>query len=295
MRASQRSRGLKRRGLLCGLVTGVALALAGMSQAQTKPLQVTLISAVKSIQPGQPFYVGLHLLHKEGYHTYWKYPGIVGVPVVMNWHLPEGWTAAPIEWPQPELVHMFQIRAQGFHGEVVLPMKLTPPASMKPGDRVVLAGQAAWMCCGRDCNPDFANLTLSLPVAEAAQPDEKWAKAISKSLADTPKPLPPGWQATATRDKERVTLRLTAATAEAKAQLASIQEARFFTLDGFIHSDKDQVMKKVGDHTLEFTLQISQYYDSKALPPELLGIVRTPQGWGGSVSSQSVEFQAPFK
>ena len=55
------------------------LALAVFAQAEV-PLDIKLVSEVTSIAPGQPFYVGLALPHGEGYHTYWKFPGIVGVP-----------------------------------------------------------------------------------------------------------------------------------------------------------------------------------------------------------------------
>src|SRR5215218_2237101 len=105
-----------------------------------EPLSIELVSEVTSIQPGTPFYVGLHLKHQEHYHTYWKFPGIVGVPSHMAWNLPAGWKADAIEWPAPERVMMFQIKAQGFHDEVLLPMKLTPPKNLEPGTRVTVGG-----------------------------------------------------------------------------------------------------------------------------------------------------------
>src|SRR5215212_269957 len=103
-----------------------------------EPLSIELISEVTSIQPGTSFYVGLHLKHQEHYHTYWKFPGIVGVPTDMAWKLPPGWKAGPIEWPAPERVMMFQIKAQGYHGEVLLPMKVTPPNDLQSGAKITL-------------------------------------------------------------------------------------------------------------------------------------------------------------
>src|SRR5688572_10915548 len=57
--------------------------LCTFSSLHAEPLTIELVSEVASIQPGSPFYVGLHLKHKEHYHTYWKFPGIVGVPTDM--------------------------------------------------------------------------------------------------------------------------------------------------------------------------------------------------------------------
>ncbi|MEZ0275934.1 MAG: protein-disulfide reductase DsbD domain-containing protein, partial [Roseimicrobium sp.] len=261
------------------------------------PLKIALVSEVKAVQPGQPFYAGLHLKHKEGYHTYWKFPGIVGVPVSMNWALPEGWKAGDIEWPAPEQVHMFQIRAQGYHGEVILPVRITPPKDLKPGTKVTLSGKAAWMCCGRDCNPDFADLTLELPVSETAIVDDKWLPAFVKAHEATPQPLDEkAWTVTATRSgKDRVTLHLTAKNDAAKQQLASVKEVLFFTEDGYIHADKDQKLGKEGADTLTLELTVSQYYDGKNPPTHLLGLLQSSQGWGKGHTSKTVIIKAPIK
>src|SRR5687767_15037610 len=74
------------------------------SPLRADPLKIDLISEVSTIQPGTPFHVGLHLKHREHYHTYWKFPGIVGVPTDTEWGLPPGWHANSLEWPAPERV-----------------------------------------------------------------------------------------------------------------------------------------------------------------------------------------------
>jgi DsbC/DsbD-like thiol-disulfide interchange protein len=187
----------------------LCFVLCAFAKLCAEPLSIELVSEVTSIQPGKPFYVGLHLKHQEHYHTYWKFPGIVGVPTDMAWKLPPGWKAGPIEWPAPERVMMFQIKAQGYHGEVLLPMKITPPKELVPGAKVTLQGKATWMCCGLDCNPGFTDLSLTLPVEQLPPPlDTRWEALFSKARADLPQPLA-GFEATATRDGQRVTLRVT--------------------------------------------------------------------------------------
>jgi hypothetical protein len=152
--------------------------------------------------------VGLHLKHQEHYHTYWKFPGVVGVPTGMAWKLPHGWKAGPIEWPAPERVMMFQIKAQGYYGEVLLPMKITPPKELEPGTKVTLEGKATWMCCGLDCNPGFADLSVTLPVDDVPAPtNNRWEGLFAKARADKPRSLE-GYDVKATRDKSGVTLTL---------------------------------------------------------------------------------------
>lgn len=258
-------RNLRRHALaLSSWTLGFGLWALSFSPVHAEPLTIQLVSEVTSVQPGIPFHAGLHLKHAEHYHTYWKFPGIVGVPTDMAWTLPPGWKAEAIEWPAPERVMMFQIKAQGFHGEVLLPMKLTPPKNLELGTKVTLGGKATWMCCGRECNPGFADLSLTLPVGEeAGVKDPRWEKLFKKARSTVAKLLQ-GFAATATREADRVTLRLTS---KHSATAATTPSGIFFTEDGYINADKEQVFRKEGD-SLVIELVVSSYYTEK--PPKTL-------------------------
>jgi len=252
---------------------GLCFALCSFSRLGAEPLTIDLVSEVASIQPGSPFYVGLYLKHKEHYHTYWKFPGIVGVPTGMTWDLPPGWKADPIEWPAPERVMMFRIKAQGFHGEVLLPMKLTPPKDLPAGQKITLKGRATWMCCGLDCNPGFADLSVTLPVDELPAPlDMRREGLFNNARARMPQPLV-GYEATAVRNGDRVTLRLAAQTAKegTPEPPRNLPAGIFFTEDGYINADKDQTFRQEG-RTLVIELITSSYF-TETPPDELRGIL----------------------
>lgn len=266
----------------------LCLAVSSFSRSEGNPLGISLVSDVTAIVPGMPFHVGLHLRHRPGDHTYWKFPGIVGVPTGIEWKLPEGFKAGPIEWPEPQRVFMFLIKAQGYEGETLLPVRITPPKSLKPGDRVVLRGRASWMCCGRTCNPGVRDLSLELPVAVAGGTDEKWHAKFEAALAAVPHPLT-GWKSEAKRMNGEVQLRLIAASEQAKQHAPLIKELLFFTDDGLINPDKEQVLSHPAPGVLMLKLPVSQYAtdpDAK----ELRGVLQTPQGWSpdGSVKSATV-------
>ena len=275
-----------RRHIIAVLVTLLSSFVIGHSSFSA-PLDIRLVSEVTSIQPGQPFYVGLSLTHAEHYHTYWKFPGIVGVPTDMAWKLPPGWKADAIEWPAPERVMMFQIKAQGFHGTKLLPMKLTPPADLSPGTQVNLEGKATWMCCGSDCNPGFADLSITLPVsATSPVKDGKWQEMFRAARADVARPLE-GWKAAAKRDGEKVVLKLTP---ETPASFPT-PEGIFFTEDGFINADKDQVFRKEGQ-SLIVELTVSSYYTEK-VPDALKGVLWLKDGSLGKGAIINVPFSKP--
>jgi DsbC/DsbD-like thiol-disulfide interchange protein len=267
------------------------LAVSPGSHANDNPLRIDLVSEVTSIQPGQPFYVGLHLQHPQGYHTYWKFPGIVGVPTGAAWTLPKGFSAGPIEWPEPQTVFMYQIKAQGYNGEIILPILITPPKDLAPDSRVKLAVKASWMCCGVDCNPGFKDLSLELPVKDVApQADERWHHLFQIAHETVPASLQ-GWQVAAQRDGDRVLLKLTAQTEAAQEQCAKIKEMTFFTGDGFINASKDQRFAKPQPGVITLDLPVSEYAtDPKAT--QFAGVLKTPQGWTPGSPAHSVSVSA---
>jgi DsbC/DsbD-like thiol-disulfide interchange protein len=265
---------------LLAVPAALFLTLAGSPVHAAEPLEVNLVANVTQVKPGVPFYAGLHLVHREGYHTYWKFPGIVGVPTSMDWTLPPGWKADDITWPEPKQVHMFQIRAQGYHGDMLLPVRLIPPNDLAPGTTVTLKGKTSWMCCGRDCNPGFNELTLELPVAAAdAAPETlmntKWQERFTAALASSPKPLK-GWMIVASRDDKSVVVHLTPTGEDIPK--GKIKEVLFFTDDGLVNADKDQVLKQLPNGSLELRLEVSQYAE-QPLAKRLVGVLQSKQGW----------------
>jgi thiol:disulfide interchange protein DsbD len=57
--------------------------------------------APQGVAPGQPLWLALQLRHASGWHTYWKNPGDSGLATELNWTLPAGWQAGPIQPPSP--------------------------------------------------------------------------------------------------------------------------------------------------------------------------------------------------
>ena len=145
------------------LLASLALLLALHSQAEENRvgLSVDLVSEVSHVQPGTPFYVGVFIHHEPGFHTYWKQPGIVGVPTSIKWDLPRGWKGGDLEYPEPESVMMFTLKAQGYERDVLLQAQITPPKKLDPGSSITLSGRAVWMCCAQSCHPGFKDLSLT--------------------------------------------------------------------------------------------------------------------------------------
>jgi DsbC/DsbD-like thiol-disulfide interchange protein len=253
--------------------------LAPIAWAES-PLTIRLVSEVKSITPGQPFYVGLALHHAPGYHTYWKNGGIVGVPTEIKWKgLPSGFKAGGIEWPEPELTKMFTVVCQGFERDVVLPIRITPSSKLNPGSTVRLTGKATWMCCNRVCNPGFADLSIELPVKASLSPDfdPNWRTRFEQERA---RPIleSAAWQSSASATNNEVTLILKPEKAAATLKPSDAAGIRFFTEDSSIDSDKPQQVEVLQDGSLRLSLIAADYLSGK-LPRRLNGVLVRKKGW----------------
>ena len=187
--------GLKERrmgGARWGLaVMAAAIVLAGASplpfQEQTTPnSEARLISDVASIQPGEPFTVGVHIILDEGWHTYWKNAGDAGNGLALQWSLPAGFEAGPILWPRPEKVPYPPLMNYGYNDEVVFPVRITPPADLAPGSRVRLSTRADFLVCEDVCLPASATLSLELPVRAAAAERSRDAGLVDRYVQRLP-------------------------------------------------------------------------------------------------------------
>jgi len=162
---------------LFALLFAPGLALAQSSVVKTDNVRAELVSEVAQVKPGEPFWVALHQTMKPHWHTYWKNPGDAGEPTEINWKLPEGVKADPIVWPVPTKIDVSGVVNYGFEDDVLLLVKITPPADFK-GDSLALAADANWLVCSDVCIPEEGKFNLTLPVGTAATPANGDTRAL---------------------------------------------------------------------------------------------------------------------
>jgi DsbC/DsbD-like thiol-disulfide interchange protein len=193
------------RRLSGSLVVFLLVAAGSGAAAPSRHVQAQLVSEVDSIRPGEPFWVGLRLRMAPEWHTYWRNPGDSGLATRLRWTLPGGFQAGPIEWPYPRAFSQGPVTSYGYEGEVLLPVKITPPAPLAPG-QVTLATRADWLECQEACIPGRAELSLVLTVRPAApSPSAAWAQAFAEARRRLPV-KPTGWTFDAQETPEKVLL-----------------------------------------------------------------------------------------
>ena len=263
--------------LLVVLLSSFVIRHSSLAQ---QGLKLQLVSEQAAIVPGQPFTVGLWLEHDRGSHTYWRFPGIVGVPTQMKWQLPRGWKASELIYPEPERTLMFKIKAQGFDRDVMLRAEITPPANLKVGESITITGLASWMCCGNSCHPGSMDLSLTLPVAATAQLNTKWHKLLDAERARAEQ-TSTAWSSTASEKSDAITLVLKPATADARLSKNQREADQIiaFTEDGWFDTDKPQTILRHADGTLTITLIKAAAFLGNKPPKSLRVILRNDEGW----------------
>jgi DsbC/DsbD-like thiol-disulfide interchange protein/cytochrome c biogenesis protein CcdA len=251
--------------------------LAAVPTAARAQVSASLVSEDASVQPGKPFTLALRLVHKPHWHSYWVNPG-TGLPTTIKWSLPDGWRADGIQWPAPKLLKDTRgnVIGNGYDGDLLLPVTVTPPAGLQAGTTVTLQAAADWLMCEDECVPGSAKVSISLPVsADAPKPDPEWGAKIRAVLLQLPlQDL--SWTLAASRGPKTVTL--TIRTREGSyASRESPDDLHFFSEDGTIASDQPQAIVSDGKGTFTLTLPVAD--DAPANAPALVGVLTSAKGW----------------
>jgi len=164
----------KLRGTLCkllllittGFIFGLLVTTSSLAnilrQANT---DVELVSEVTSLQPGESFWIALRMKMDPGWHVYWRNPGDSGYAPKLDWQLPIGFEAGPIQWPYPEGIEIPPLISYGYEKEVFLLTEIKTPNNLIAGTTVILKAQVKWLACKIECVPGLGELNLSLLVA----------------------------------------------------------------------------------------------------------------------------------
>ena len=137
---------------LLGALPGRASASIAKASLHVEP------SAVK---PGEPFWAALKLAMPPHWHVYWKNAGDSGLPPTLQWTLPDGYKAGPLQFGVPKLIRVGALANYGYEHEAVFLVRLEPSAAELPA--VPLVAEAGWLVCQEECVPEKATLKLEVP------------------------------------------------------------------------------------------------------------------------------------
>ena len=167
----------------------IGLSVQAQPWKKPEPVQAELVSRFHDAVPGTEFEIGLLLRHDSKWHTYWKSTGDTGLPTRIQWSLPQGWNASEILWPTPAVFKIGDLVNYGYGDEVLLPVRISVPASAKVGSVQDIKAEVSWLMCADQCVPGKASLTLAVQVADKDGGATKTSTLFEASHTAMPSPL----------------------------------------------------------------------------------------------------------
>ena len=272
---------------LFGLIAAPAAFAASGPTVSTDNVKAHLVSEVRSVAPGETFWVALQLDIRDGWHTYWRNPGDSGEATKLDWKLPPGFTAGDIVWTTPHRFEVAPLVNYGYAKRAVHLVPITAPKDLQPGKPLVLTAAASWLVCSDVCIPGNADVNLTLPTS--SQPgalDSADAALFSEARSEFASPQPAATSATVRNGQLVISLG-----SAWGATLSQIKSLAFFPYD-------DGGIEYAAPQTLTRTAQGVELAIKTGYQPPTAGAVRgvllvTEQN-GAAVDTVPIEISAYF-
>ena len=266
-----------RRLFIFGLALVLAVLAAGLpawaasSSADVAHLHVQLVLPQYQLYPGGRNDAGLYFKLEPGWHIYWKNAGDSGEPPSIQWTVPNGVTASPLQFPPPKRLPLGPLMDFGYENEALFPFSFDVTRAAKPGP-AVLQAKVNWLVCREVCIPGKAELEMKVQLLASAQGatttsyvDENLWKRWGNSL---PKPLP---------STENVAFQPTAT-----GFRLGIETGQRETQGVFFPSDQDIIDNPAAQNLTPtakgLILELKKDADLKANPAQLKGVVELSGG-----------------
>ncbi len=249
------------------------------SSATAPHLKVALVSSAATIAPGAGFQTGIHFDLDKGWHVYWLNAGDVGEAPTVQWTLPAGITAGPMQFPAPHRIPYGPLLDYGYPDEVLFPIDMEVAPTLKTGGPFTLAAKVNWLVCKESCIPGKASLSLHVHAGKMPAADASGQALIQKWNSRVPKPLPSTDAAVfgaVKGDPSSLGLDLHVT--------PEVENAEFFPFDqGQIVNPAPQAVRKT---EYGFALTLKKDPELKVIPPVLSGVVVLSNGAAYEIHAQ---------
>jgi DsbC/DsbD-like thiol-disulfide interchange protein/cytochrome c biogenesis protein CcdA len=129
--------------------------------------------------------LAIHMRPAPGWHGYWLNPGDAGLPMVLKWQLPTGFSVGPLRYPVPTRLTVAGLMNYVFERDYAVLVRLKVPASAQ--GTVPVRAEAHWLACtDKICVPEQGQLAIDLPVGSATpnrSQFDQWRKALAQPIA----------------------------------------------------------------------------------------------------------------
>ena len=171
---------------------GFVLLGQGARAQSPQPTQnniATQLLAEGPAVPGKKLTLAIVMKPKPGWHGYWKNPGDAGIEPRIDWQLPAGMKAGPLQYPVPERLTISGIMNYVYEGDYAKLVDLQIPTGLKPGTLLPVRARMDYLACTDEiCVPESTELATEVRVRAAGEPLARRAQ-FDRYRMKLPRPL----------------------------------------------------------------------------------------------------------
>ena len=135
--------------------------------------------------PGGTAELAIFMRVERGWHGYWLNPGDAGLPMSVEWQLPEGWSIGPLRYPVPHRLLVSGIVNYVYEDDYAVLTSLKVPAGTTGTHRI--AAKMRWLACtDKICVPEQGEAEVEVSTGGAATSDGRfntWRRALPQPLS----------------------------------------------------------------------------------------------------------------
>ncbi len=154
------------------------------TQARSNAITPELAVNARAV-PGGRAELAIFMRVRPGWHGYWLNPGDAGLPMSVEWELPDGWSVGPLRYPVPHRLLVSGIVNYVFESDYAVLTTLAVPTGATGSQRI--AAEMRWLACTETiCVPEQGRVELVVPTGGIATPDTRfnaWRQALPRPMS----------------------------------------------------------------------------------------------------------------
>jgi DsbC/DsbD-like thiol-disulfide interchange protein/cytochrome c biogenesis protein CcdA len=172
--------------ILFALISAPSAAQLAPRENAIRPELVAEAPAV----PGGEVELAILMRTRPGWHGYWINPGDAGLPMKIDWRLPQGANLGPLRFPVPDRLLVAGIVNYVYERDHAVLTRLKVPAKAK--GVLPIRASAQWLACtDKVCVPERGEFGLDLPIGAGPATErlrfDEWRRALPRPLANPAK------------------------------------------------------------------------------------------------------------
>jgi thiol:disulfide interchange protein/DsbC/DsbD-like thiol-disulfide interchange protein len=258
---------------LASVLSVLSPATASAEAPERRHIATEFIAETDAPAAGSVVSLAVRMTPEPGWHGYWKNPGDSGIEPAVQWTLPRGASAGPLEYPVPGRLIVGGLMNYVYEDPYALLLKLKVPAGLAPETPLPIRGKFDYLVCTKEiCVPESADLALDLKVGAPGAPPTR-RSAFDGFRQALPKPL--GSEARFQWSDGKFSLSI-----PLPASIAGDDPYFFPLTDGAVDYAADQKITRNGEALIVETKGGGQH------PPSVEGVLRLRDGYGLSLSAR---------